>query len=187
MGGTAANTVTIDSTTQAYTGGTGNDTVTITADATKAITGGAGTNELILSATGGFSLTAANSGAKISGFQTLGVAAGVTGPIDMSTLPSDINALHVIGNSSDISFTKVAANTPLSIDVARTATSYKLASTGGSSKSVSVNLGTSYPSGRTRQYKYSRFNKCRINQSECKWYTRLNLNITNYWFGYNWT
>jgi S-layer protein len=143
MGGTAANTVTINSTTQTYAGGTGNDTVTITADATKTITGGAGTNELILSATGSISLTAANSGAKISGFQTLGVAAGVTGPIDMSTLPSDINALHVIGNSSDISFTKVAANTPLSIDVARTATSYKLASTGGSSKSVSVNLGTS--------------------------------------------
>jgi hypothetical protein len=95
-----------------------------------------------LSASGAISLTAANSGAKISGFQKLGVTAGVTGTIDMSTLPSDINALHVIGAGS-ISFTKVAANTPLSIDVAHTATSYKLASTGGSSKSVSVNLGTS--------------------------------------------
>jgi S-layer protein len=81
---TGTNQVTVNSASQTYTGGAGNDTVTISGNATKAISGGDGTDTLIVPAA---TYTAANVGANVTGFekfQTIGTAS-VTADLSLFT------------------------------------------------------------------------------------------------------
>jgi hypothetical protein len=113
----------LDATTQTFKGSTGTDVITIsdTADATQTITAGsAKNNELILDG-GKFALTAANTGANVTGFEILGVTSTVTGTVDMSQLASGFNALDVIG-SAGVTFTNVATNSSVAIDNSTTGT-----------------------------------------------------------------
>lgn len=131
----------LDSTTQSFIGSTGKDTIRISSqvNATQTITGGSGTTDELILEGGAYSLTGAT-GLKVTGFETLGIAANVTGSIDMSQLATGFTGLHIIGNSN-IAFTKVATGTSLKLDVASTSVSYGLASTTGASSSVNVILG----------------------------------------------
>jgi S-layer protein len=135
-------TASLDSTTQSFIGSTGKDTIRIssTTNATQTITGGSGaTDELILEG-GAYALSNAT-GLKVTGFETLGVAANVTGTINMAQLATGFTGLHIIGNST-INFSNVATGTALSLNVASTSVSYSLASANGANSSVNVILGT---------------------------------------------
>lgn len=135
-------TASLNSTTQSFIGSTGKDTIRISslADATKVITGGSGTTDELIFEGGAYALTAAT-GAKVTGFETLGVAANVTGTINMANLATGINKLHVIGNST-IAFTNVAANTSLALDVASTMVTVGAADATGVSDVINVTLGS---------------------------------------------
>ena len=84
-------------------------------------------------------MTAAT-GAKVTGFETLGVAANVTGTVDMSALATGFTGLHVIGNST-IAFSKVATGTALALDVASTSVTVGTADITGSADTINVTLG----------------------------------------------
>jgi hypothetical protein len=134
-------TLSLDSNTQTFVGSTGKDTIRITstADATKVITGGSGTTDELILEGGAYALTAAT-GAKVTGFETLGVASNVTGTINMANLATGITGLHIIGNSTVV-FSKVAANTTLKLDVASTSVTYGVANATGAADAVTVTLG----------------------------------------------
>lgn len=138
---TANNTVTLTSTTQAYTGGTGNDKVTIAADATQVITGGGGTgtDTLALGAVAGSTFTLANTGTKVTGFETL-LTTATTGTVDMSLIGgSAFTKIQVAGNSST-TFSKVTAGTALELQAATTAIVYTTSDTAGSTDTVALTL-----------------------------------------------
>jgi len=135
-------TASLDATSQSFVGASGKDTIRIssTTNATQTITGGSGsTDELILEG-GPYALSGAT-GLKVTGFETLGVAANVTGTLDMSQLSANLTGLHIIGNST-VAFSKVATGTSLALDVASTSVTYGLASATGASSSVNVVLGS---------------------------------------------
>ncbi len=136
-------TLSLDSTTQSFIGSTGVDTIRISSltDATKAITAGSSTSDELVLEGGAYALTAAT-GAKVTGFETLGVAANVTGTIDMSNLATGINKLHVIGNSTVV-FSKAAVGTSLVLDVASTSVTVGAADANGATDSINVTLGKS--------------------------------------------
>jgi len=139
---TADNTLTINAAAQAFTGGAGNDTVTISADPAVAISGGGGSNVLKMTT----SVTPTTTGMKalVSGFQKLSVSS-TSGSIDMSKMPTDITTVESTGASGGITLTKVADGTALNLTAAHSGgtTSYTLANTGGATKSVTVSLGGS--------------------------------------------
>ncbi|WP_298128371.1 hypothetical protein, partial [Ferrovum sp.] len=137
-------TTTLTATTQSFTGGAGQDIVTIGADATKAITGGtANNNEIILGTAGTY--TAANTGTNVTHFSTLGVAATVqmgatAGTVDMSQLTGTYNALDVIGTTSE-NFTNVATGASLAIDGSAGTVGYQTVNATGTSDTVTVTFG----------------------------------------------
>jgi S-layer protein len=82
---TGAISVSVDGTASTYTGGSGVDTVTLVATATKAITGGAGTADvLVLNGAAG----AAQVGTKATGFEVLSLGAAATGTYDATGFKS---------------------------------------------------------------------------------------------------
>lgn len=111
-------TAALDDTTQTFTGGSGADVITVSAlaDATKTITAGSAKsgNEIVLEG-GNYALTSASTG-KFVNFQTVGVAANVTGTIDLSLVDATASGLEVIGANSGITFTKAASGASLLID-----------------------------------------------------------------------
>ncbi len=132
--------ITLNDTAQTFTGSTGTDTITISdlADATKVVTGGsAGNNELILEG-GAYALTSATA-AKVTGFQTLGLAANVTGPIDVSVL-GNFSTIDILGNST-IVLNKVTQNASLNLDAASTAVTLNYKDASGVNDVVTVNDG----------------------------------------------
>jgi len=140
---TANNTVKLNAATQAYTGGAGVDTVTVSTDALKAISGGGGSSDvLVMDAS--VTPTAAGMKAKVSGFEILSTPS-TSGTINMANMPSDIVTVRSTGASGGVSFTNVADGTALEIAGAHSGgtTSYTLAGTGGANKSVTVTLGSS--------------------------------------------
>ena len=188
-------TATLDATTQTFVGSTGRDIITISgiADPTKVITGGSSTNDVLI-LDGGNSpdnttslFTAAGAGAKVTGFEVLGVtntlsnvdfsklSAGFTSievgidgisrdntnvarytaaseTIAAATALADIDTAFGGGGAGqkNLTLTNVAANTVLTFDQGSTGTTtYRLAATGGSTKSVTVNLGTATTKGVT--------------------------------------
>ena len=142
---TGAFTATLDATTQAFSAaGNGASTITIdgTAVATKAIAAGTGvTDELDLGGTGAYAQTA-TSAALLTGFETIGVGAGLTGPIDMSILAPNASKLHIIGNST-MTFNKVATGAAIQIDAANANTTVNYVDANGASDTTTVTLGKS--------------------------------------------
>ena len=136
-------TLHLDDTTQTFTGSTGKDTITVSslADATTVITGGSGTTDELVLEGGAYALTAA-SASKLTGFETLGVAANVTGNVDMTNLGAGFTGLHIIGNST-VGFTKVAAATNLTLDGTSTSVTVQKADATGAADSITVTLGKS--------------------------------------------
>lgn len=149
---TANNTVTLKATTQAYTGGSGNDNVTIKADATKAITGGAGTDTLVLGTTSaaidGATFTLANTGTNVTGFEILKTAR-ITGTVDMSKIGGSVFTKIQVGNdtaSDNTIFTKVTAGTALELLNATSVVTYQTSDTNGADDTVTVTLTGVAPS-----------------------------------------
>jgi len=120
--------------------GTSNITILSTADATQTITAGSGTNDKLILEGGANTLTAAT-GAKVTGFEQLAVAANVTGTIDMTTVGATIDILETLGNGT-IAFSKVTGDTTLNLAVATTSTTVGYADATGSSDTITINLGT---------------------------------------------
>ena len=172
--------ITLDPTIQTFVGSTGKTTVTIGAwqNASKVITGGTGANDVLILDGGGsfssarnFAGTAAGDGAKITGFEVLGVTNTLFGSVDLAKLSAGFTSIEVgidgITRSNDgvsgaiagfddseygtngatnvyesLSFTNVAANTALTFDKGSSGTTlYQLAASGASTKAVTVNLG----------------------------------------------
>ena len=139
-------TVTIDDTAQTFTGGAGQDVVTVVAAATKAIAAGTATNnEIIYNATGpGAGKGLAGTGGSVTGFTVLGVAGNSTGTFDLSQM-STINALDDTGAvGGNIVFSKVAAGTTLAIDATDAGNNnvtYTAADSTGATDSLSLTLG----------------------------------------------
>jgi hypothetical protein len=134
--------VSIDATTQSFVGSTGVDTIRISSrvDATQTVTGGSSSSDELILEGGAYALTAAT-GLKVTGFETLGVAANVTGTIDMSNLASGFTKLHIIGNSN-VAFTKVANNMNLQLDKASTQMTMVMADSTGPADTANVSLGS---------------------------------------------
>ena len=137
----------LDDTTQTFVGSTGTDTIVISslANATKTITAGSATNDQLILEGGQYALTAATA-AKVTGFEQLGVAANVTGTIDVGVLGSTFNTLNTIG-SGTIAFTNVANNIVVNTPVATTSTTVTYADTNGVSDTITLNLGNSTTTG----------------------------------------
>ena len=145
-------TTTINDTTQTFTGGAGQDIVTITANATKAVTGGvAANNEIILKGASG-TFTASGTGTNVTKFTTLGIndtTAGDVNIYDMKNTFTGYNAIDVIAaNAAGIgstSFINVASGTTLAIDSNLAATTGALSLIEASIKDPAgnaVNVGT---------------------------------------------
>jgi len=132
------NKITMDPTVATYTGGTGNDTVTIAAAPTKAISGGSGsgTDTLVVNIAGGFTPTG---NAYISGFETLGLGAlaNAGGNYDAT----GFTALTEGAVAGNVTFTNVAAGAGLTITASPTAnTTYTLKDATGTSDSLSLTM-----------------------------------------------
>ena len=132
----------IDATTQGFIGSTGVDTIRISslADATQVVTGGSSTSDELILEGGPYALTAAT-GAKVTGFETLGVTPNVSGTIDLSALAAGFTKLHILGNSA-VEFTNAANNVALQVDKASTLVSVAMAGINGPADTASVSLGT---------------------------------------------
>ncbi|MEP6790086.1 MAG: hypothetical protein ABI907_01870, partial [Ramlibacter sp.] len=131
----------LNSTTQSFTGSSGVDTIRIssTVDATQTIAGGSSASDELILEGGAYALTAAT-GAKISGFEILGVAGNVTGTINVAQL-NNPGKLHIIGNSN-VAFSNVANNGTVTLDVASSIVTVGLADTTGASDTFNVVLGS---------------------------------------------
>jgi hypothetical protein len=141
---TGGSNITINA-TQSFTGGVGNDTVTITANPTKSITGGGGLNTLTLGNTNGSAFTASGAGANISGFQTLGLN-GTSGTVDYSVFSANntIGTISYTGNST-VTVNKVLLGTNLAtVASAQTMTgnlTYQLSDFNGFTDTVNLSMG----------------------------------------------
>jgi hypothetical protein len=151
-------TTTLNATTQTFTGGAGQDIVTINEDATKAITGGTATNnEIILE--GGVTYTAANTGTNVTGFSILGVGSvgssstvtvgSTTNTVDMSVLSGTYDALVVYGSGMSETFTNVAAGTSLALIGGDDTIVYTVAGASGPTDTVGITLGTASSTSTT--------------------------------------
>jgi S-layer protein len=145
-------TATLDDQHQTFVGSTGQDVITIDGhtDATKTITGGSATNnELILDGklNAAYGLTSATT-KLVTGFEILGVAANVTGTIDMSIFGSGYKTLDVLGNST-IAFTKVTSGSALNLDGSSTSVSVQYVDATGVSDTTTVTIGSATTHGLT--------------------------------------
>ncbi|MDD5175804.1 MAG: DUF4214 domain-containing protein [Sterolibacterium sp.] len=135
----------LDSLNQSFVGSTGVDTIIIddTIDATKTITAGSATTDELILERGVYALTTAT-GAKVTGFEVLGLAANATGTVDVATLGSGNNfgKIHVIGNST-VTLANVAHNAAVTIDVASTTVVVGYADATGTADAVTLTLGAS--------------------------------------------
>jgi S-layer protein len=126
-----ANSVTLGTST-IYKGGSGVDTVTLTAAPTVAVDGGAGTNDVLI-------LNAADFlHAKATGFETLGLGALATGNYDATGF-SHLSIANTV--TGPVGFTNVAAGADLSLtgSVGQTV-AYSLANTTGITDVLSLKL-----------------------------------------------
>jgi hypothetical protein len=143
--------------TDTFTGSTGQDIITLTADQTKAVTGGSATNnELILANTAGTFLSGAtHTWGNVTKFSTLGLTSASSGAFNAGLMGSNtINAVDVQGLGGVTSISNVVKNASLSIDASiGAATSdiltYQSADATGASDAVTLNLGTTSTSGIT--------------------------------------
>ena len=111
-------TATLNDTNQTFTGSSGQDVITISADATKVIKGGSATNnEIVMNNTfATFNATSAKlTNTNVTGFTTLGLTNSSTGTWDMSTMNSGFNNFDVQATTAAISIIKAAAGASLNI------------------------------------------------------------------------
>ena len=151
---TSSGTITaaLDDAHQSFKGSTGQDIITINAlaDASSKITitgGSANNNELIVDGAGAYALTSATTKV-VTGFETLGVGAGVTGSIDMSIFGSGYNTLDILGNST-IAFTKVNTGSGVLLDGSSASVSVQYIDANGAADSTTVGFGSSTTHGLT--------------------------------------
>ncbi|MDO8280124.1 MAG: hypothetical protein Q7T63_18635, partial [Burkholderiaceae bacterium] len=132
----------LDSNTQSYAGSTGVSTIRISSrtNATQAISGGSSSSDELILEGGAYALTA-DTGLKVTGFETLGVAPNVTGTIDMSQLAEGFTRLHLLGNSA-VAFTQVSPNAVLALDQASTQATLVYADSTGPADTATLILGT---------------------------------------------
>jgi S-layer protein len=133
----------LNDTQQTFVGSTGQDVIIIssTADATKTITAGSATNNELILEGGAFALTSATA-AKVTGFEILGVAANVSGTIDMSVLDPTASTLDILGNST-ITFNKVATGASISLENTNTTSvSVTYVDANGVNDTTSITIGT---------------------------------------------
>jgi len=135
-------TATLNGTVTAFTGGAGQDVITIGQVATQAIAGGtAANNEIIFAA----AANAAGLGT-VTGFTTLGTTGLTSGSFNMAKIAGitalDVQAAGVTG------FTNVVAGTTLTFAAANaTAVNYQTADSTGASDTLALTLGTSNTTG----------------------------------------
>jgi S-layer protein len=128
----------LNGTQETFTGGAGQDVITLTQAATKAIAAGsAADNELVWNA------PAATSFGSVSGFSVLGTSVLSTGVFDFTTLPSGFTAIDVQNTpAAGVTFTNVAVGTPLSIEnTGAGGVIYQTTDTHGSADSAVVTIG----------------------------------------------
>ncbi|MPW17637.1 DUF4214 domain-containing protein [Paraburkholderia sp. CNPSo 3157] len=146
-------TATLDATKQTFVGSTGQDVITISADATKAITGGsAANNEVIFNnAAGTFNATAGHlTNTNVTGFSVMGLgAASGAATWDMSKLSSSFNAVDVTASNTAASVANTiinaAAGTTLNIagsGVSAGTVSLSYADTNGATDTANVTIGS---------------------------------------------
>jgi S-layer protein len=124
-----------------YTGGSGVDTVTITAAVTKAINGGSGSADVIINNANSDIVTG---NPLISGFEILRAGTAATGTLNAN----GFTGLQMGVVTGAITFTNVAAGTALTIDRSTgSGATYNLVDSSGTSDSVRINLNTGTASG----------------------------------------
>jgi hypothetical protein len=133
--------------TDTFTGSTGRDVITITADQTKAVTVTAAGSELVLANTAAtFQSGATHTWGNVSGFTTLGLTSASSGVFNAGLMGSNtINAVDVQGLLAATTVTNVAQNASLSVDTSITGFTGALvyqSVDASSSDVVTVNLGT---------------------------------------------
>jgi S-layer protein len=130
---------------QSFTGGSGQDVVTIGATQTGTVAGGSATNnEIVLDNAPG--ATEADI-AGVSHFSILGVTGSTSGVFDMSKV-SGYNAFDVQGSGGDVTFTKAATGSSLSLEGSNShIVTLQTSDSTGATDSVTVNLGTTTSSG----------------------------------------
>ncbi|MET3666159.1 S-layer protein [Caulobacter sp. 1776] len=135
---TGASKITLDATLATFAGGAGNDTVQANAAPTKSLVGGAGTDTFVANIAGGFD---ASANGKISGFETLGLAAASTGSFNATGF-TGLSISGAIGGAS--TFSNVAAGTAITYTGAPGQTvTYNLADSSGTSDAATVNISSS--------------------------------------------
>ena len=155
---TGGSNVTINATAQSFTGGAGNDTVTISANATKAISGGGGTDTINLGAVAGSTFTAASTGVNVTNFSTLGIN-GTTGTVDYSVFQTN-NTISTINDNaaSTVTVSKVLLGTNLVINTSGNDTgtfTYALSDFNGFNDSVNVSFTGATPAVGTGTIGYT--------------------------------
>ena len=139
--------LTLDDTTQTFTGSTGSDIISLAGNASKAITAGSNaTNEVILTAASG-TYTAAGFGKYVTGFQILGVNDATATDANTYDLHGIFTGFKSIDLQSSMTaaqtFNGVASGTFLFIDSAQTNTISYVLYTASSTASVTTTLNTS--------------------------------------------
>ncbi len=142
--------VTIDPAVTTFTGGAGQDIVTIAADATKAVTGGSATNnEIILNNAFG-SFTSADTGKYVTGFSIAGFGAAASGAYDVSgdassVVGAGIKTVDITADGTAAETFTVATGTALTIDATLTNAVPTIISNdkAGATDSIAVTLGAS--------------------------------------------
>jgi S-layer protein len=141
-------TLTMNDTTQSFTGSTGMDIISLAGDATKAITGGSGTTDEVVLTSATAAYTAGKFGTNVTGFEILGVADGnsATNTYDMHNIFKGYTGLDLQASNDTTTFTGVTAGTTLGIDANEAAVSYVLF-TPSNTSTVSVSLGLASNAG----------------------------------------
>lgn len=138
----------LDDTTQSFTAtGGGADIITVSAlaNATQTFTAGSSSANEIIFEGGAYALTSASSG-KFVNFQILGVAANVSGTVDLSVIDPTAGGLEVMG-ANFITFTKAAAGAGLLLDPSAGASvAVNYADSTGATDSVKVTLSSAVTS-----------------------------------------
>lgn len=135
---TGSITATVDATATTFTGGSGNDTLTIAAVPTKALAGGAGTNTLVLNSAAATFASPIALNSNISGFTTLGLGSAATGTYDAV----NFSGLSVAGNTTGaVTFSNVNAGTTLAVVANTQGVTYALQNN-TTSDSLALSLGS---------------------------------------------
>jgi S-layer protein len=137
-------TAALDDTSQAFTAaGSGADIITVSAlaDASVILTAGTSTANKIIFEGGAYALTKNSSGDFVN-FQIVGVAANVTGTVDLSIIDPTATGVEVMG-ANTITFTKAATNAGITLDASAGATvTMDYADSTGAKDSVTLTMSS---------------------------------------------